>query len=167
MVAAALSLGLSVTADIAHAAQAGTATIRVEVTESGRPVAGATVSANGGQPATTDASGVATLTAPPGEVTLVATKDGRQPAKGRVEVAAGSSHTVRLVLEPPITNDGTIVTSTRTNRRADDQAGHERFVAQIQGGLGAEAFTAARTEGQAMPLEQAVADALEDAPDPA
>ena len=122
VVGAALALGLSVTAGIAHAAQAGTATIRVEVTESGRPVAGATVSATGGQPATTDASGVATLTAPAGEVTLVATKDGYQPAKGRVEVAAGSSHTVRLVLEPPITNDGTIVTSTRTNRRVDDQA---------------------------------------------
>jgi iron complex outermembrane receptor protein len=122
MIGAALTLGLSVTTVIAHAAQAGPATIRVEVRESGRPVAGANVSANGGQPATTDASGVATLTSAPGEVALVATKDGYQPAKGRVEVAAGGAHTARLVLEPPITNDGTIVTSTRTNRRADDQA---------------------------------------------
>src|SRR5688572_6515301 len=111
VIGGALVLSLSVTSGIAHAAQAATATIRVEVSESGRPVAGATVSAGGGQPATTDASGVATLTATPGEVTLVATKDGYQPAKGRADVAAGGSHTVRLILEPPITNDGTIVTS--------------------------------------------------------
>jgi hypothetical protein len=80
------------------------------------------VAAGGGQPVTTDASGVATMTVAPGEVTLVATKDRYQPAKGRIEAAAGGTHVVRLVLEPPITNDGTIVTSTRTNRRADDQA---------------------------------------------
>lgn len=122
VVGAAFALGLGVPAGTAHAAQAGTATIRVEVSESGQPVAGATVSASGGQPATTDASGVATLTVSTGEVTLVATKNGYQPAKGRVDVTTGGSHTVRLILEPPIANDGTIVTSTRTNRRTDDQA---------------------------------------------
>ena len=122
MIGAAFGLVLSVTTGIAHAAQAGAATIRVEVSESGHPVAGVSVSAGSGQPAMTDASGVATLTVSPGEVALVATKSGYQPAKGRVDVTVGGSHTVRLVLEPPITNDGTIVTSTRTNRRVDDQA---------------------------------------------
>lgn len=119
---AAFALSPSATSGIAYAAQAGTVMIRVEVTESGRPVPGANVSARGGQPSTTDAAGVATITVSPGQVMLIATKDGYQPAKGRVRVAEGSSATIRLTLEPPITNDGTIVTSTRTNRRVDDQA---------------------------------------------
>ena len=131
--AAALTLGFGVTTHIADAAQAGTATIRVEVTESGRPVAGATVSGADPKPVTTDASGVATLTislpvtsqasaSPVLMIRIVATKDGYQPAKGSVQVTASGTQTVHLILEPPITNDGTIVTSTRTNRRVDDQA---------------------------------------------
>jgi iron complex outermembrane receptor protein len=119
---AAFIVVLVVTRSLAHAAQGSTASIRVEVTLSGQPVAGASVTAGSGPQATTDASGVASLTVSPGEVALVATKSGFQPAKGRVEVAAGDARTVRLTLEPPITNDGTIVTSTRTNRRLDDQA---------------------------------------------
>ena len=52
VVGAAFMFELSVPAGIAYAAQSGTATIRVEVSESGRPVTGAAVSAAGSPPAT-------------------------------------------------------------------------------------------------------------------
>ena len=123
LLGAGLALGLCLTGGIADAAQAPTGTIRVEVVEAARPVAGATVSA-GGQSAATDASGVATLTLPPGPVSVTATKDGYEPATARVEVVAGAERAVRLVLTPKTTeqDQATVVASTRTGRRIDEQA---------------------------------------------
>jgi hypothetical protein len=43
-----------------------------------------------------------------------------------------------------------------------DQAGYDRIVAEIQASLPAEEFAAARAEGSAMTVEQAVSDALRD-----
>jgi iron complex outermembrane receptor protein len=118
-----LALGLGLTGGIADAAQARTGAIRVEVVEAAMPVAGATVSA-GGESATTDASGVATLALPPGPVDVVATKDGYEPATVRVDVVAGAERAVRLVLtaKPTGRDQAAVVASTRTRRPIEDQA---------------------------------------------
>ena len=120
-----LALGLSLTGVIAEAAQARTGTIRVEVVEAARPAVGATVWAGGGS-APTDASGVATLTMPPGSVYVVATKNGYEAATARVDVVAGSERAVRLILivtpKPTVPEEGTVVASTRTGLRIDEQA---------------------------------------------
>jgi outer membrane receptor for ferrienterochelin and colicin len=118
-----LALGLGLTGGIADAAQARTGAIRVEVVEAAMPVAGATVSA-GGESATTDASGVATLALPPGQVDVVATKDGYAPATVRVDVVAGAERAVRLVLtaKPTGRDQAAVVASTRTRRPIEDQA---------------------------------------------
>ena len=85
------------------------------------PVEGATVSA-GGQSAATDASGIVTLTLPPGPVSVAATKNGYEPATARVDVVAGAERSVRLVMTPAMREEGTVVASTRTGRRIEDQA---------------------------------------------
>lgn len=87
------------------------------------PIAGVTVSA-GGRSATTDASGVATLALPPGPVSVIATKDGYEPATVRVDVVAGAERAVRLVLtaKPSGRDQATVVVSTRSGLRIDDQA---------------------------------------------
>jgi iron complex outermembrane receptor protein len=123
LMGAALALGLGVTSGTADAAQTPTGTIRVEVVEAGVPVAGASVSADGAS-AATDASGVATLALSPGPVTVVATKDGYEPATARVDVVAGQERRLRLVLtpKPAARAEATVVASTRIPRRIEDQA---------------------------------------------
>ena len=116
-----LSLTIVLTSQAVDAAQTPTGTVRVEVIAAGMPVAGATVSASGVS-ATTDASGVGTLTLPPGSARVVATKEGYQLAVVRIDVTAGDAQTVRLVLTPLMRDDGTVVSSTRTGQRIDDQA---------------------------------------------
>ena len=85
LISASLVLGLGLAGGLAEAAQARTGTIRVEVVAAGTPVEGATVSADG-QSATTDAAGLATLTLPPGPITVIVKKDGYAQATARVDV---------------------------------------------------------------------------------
>jgi outer membrane receptor for ferrienterochelin and colicins len=99
LIEASLALAIGLTGGLAEAAQSPSGTVRVEVSAAGTPVEGAIVSA-GGQSATTDASGLARLTLPPGPITLVVTRDGYAQATARVEV----------------------VETTRTRRPIDDQA---------------------------------------------
>jgi len=117
----AVTIGLVLSTSTAYAAQARSTTIRVEVSDAGSPVSGANVTA-GTQSASTDSSGVASLSLPAGKVVVVATKDGYQMAKSPVDVATGAAITVRLAMTPAMRDDGTVVASTRTGRRADDQA---------------------------------------------
>ena len=116
-------LGLGPTGATAHAAQAPTGTIRVEIVDAGIPVAGATVFA-GGQSAATDAAGVATLVLSSGPASVVATKDGYGPTTAGVAVVAGQQQALRLVLTPkPAGQDeATVVASTRIPRRIEEQA---------------------------------------------
>ena len=95
----------------------------MEVIAAATPVEGATVWA-GGESAPTDASGVATLTMPPGPVIVVATNNGYESATARVDVVAGSERAVRLVLtaKPTVRKEGTVVASTHTGLRIEDQA---------------------------------------------
>ena len=118
-----LTLSLGFIDARADAAQAGTGTIRVEVVAGDAPVAGATV-AVGGESAATDASGKATLTLPPGLISVTAAKDGYESATARVDVVAGGERAVRLVLITKATeqDQATVVASTRTGLRIDDQA---------------------------------------------
>ncbi len=118
-----LTLGLGLIDATADAAQATTGTIRVEVVAEGAPVAGATVAA-GGESAATDASGTATLALPPGQISVIATKDGYESATARVDVVAGGERAVRLVLiaKAAEQDQATVVASTRTGLRIDDQA---------------------------------------------
>ena len=116
LLGAALTFGLGLAGGTADAAQARTGTIRVEVVAGAIPIEGANVSANGVS-TSTDTSGAGTLTLPPGLASVVATKDGYQPATARVDVVAGAERTVRLVMLPTA-----IVASTRTGRHIEDQA---------------------------------------------
>ena len=117
LIRAGLTFALGLPGGIVEAAQAQTGTIRVEVVDAGMPVAGATVSA-GNQSAATDASGVATLTLPPGQISVTATKDGYEPATAGVDVVAGAERAVRLVLTAKAAGpeQSTVVASTRTRR---------------------------------------------------
>ncbi|MEO5894749.1 MAG: hypothetical protein ABIS06_03505 [Vicinamibacterales bacterium] len=70
---AALALGINVTPAVIHATHTPTGTVRVEVVDAGKRVAGASVSA-GGQSRVMDAAGVARLSVPPGAVSVTVTK---------------------------------------------------------------------------------------------
>ena len=111
---AGLALGLGLAGGTAEAAQAQTGTIRVEVVEAGSAGRGRDRLA-GGRSAATDASGVATLALPPGPVSVVATKDGYEPATARVDVVAGSSAASAWCLtpKPAAQEQPTVVASTR------------------------------------------------------
>lgn len=123
LIRAVLVFALGLPGGIVDAAQAQTGTIRVEVVDAGMPVAGATISA-GNQSAATDASGIATLTLPPGQVSVTARKDGYEPATAAVDLVPGEERAMRLVLTAKATtrDEATVVASTRTGRRAEEQA---------------------------------------------
>ena len=115
------TLGLGLACAAAHAAQARTGTIRVEVVAGAMPIEGATVSTNGVS-AATDASGVGMLTLPAGTFSLVVTGDGYQPATALVVVVAGVERNIRLMMVPTTPEEGAVLASTRTGQRIDDQA---------------------------------------------
>ena len=101
--------------------QAGT--VRVEVrTADAKPVAGASVTA-GAASATTPADGVVTLTVTAGPVEVSVTKDGFVKATTTLTVVAGQTQTVQIELVPPpdVEEEVTVVASTRTGRRLEDQ----------------------------------------------
>jgi hypothetical protein len=58
------------------------------------------------------------------------------------------------------------LTGTATPLHPAGRVDRERTLGAVRARLGEAAFTAARAEGQAMPLDQAVAYALNEAPDP-
>lgn len=104
-------------------AAAQTATIRVEVFDASGPLAGAAVTA-GSQPVTTDTSGLATLTVQPGQVLVIAMKDGYETRARRLDVTAGQEFVVRLGLVPTIPGEDqpAVVVSTRIPRRLESQS---------------------------------------------
>src|SRR5262245_25345409 len=121
LLGAVLVFGIS--GGIAHAAQSQTGTIRVEVVVAATPIAGAAVSA-GSQSATTNVSGLATLTLPAGSVSVTAIKDGYAPSTASVTVVAGSEIGVRLVLitESTAGDQAALTATTRAGLRIADQA---------------------------------------------
>ena len=96
--------------------------VRVEVRAAGDPVAGATVVVAGAA-AVTDADGVVLAPAPTGEVQVTVVHAGFVPVTVPVMLAAGDERVVRVDLDPAPTLEEkiTVVASTRTGRRIEDQ----------------------------------------------
>ena len=114
-------LGLLVAASAGVAAQEP-GRIRVEVRAGGSAVAGATVVV-AGTTHETDAAGVTRVQAPAGVVQVTAVHEGFLPLTVSVTVAAGAERVVRIELEPALTieEEVTVVATTRTGRRIEDQ----------------------------------------------
>jgi iron complex outermembrane receptor protein len=104
------------------AAQNQPATIRVQVRAAQKPVENAEVVVAGATHRT-DPSGTATITAMPGTIQLTVVKTGFAPATASVEVAAGGVQevVVELQRQPTVEETVTVVASTRTNKRLEDQ----------------------------------------------
>ncbi|MCY4511324.1 MAG: TonB-dependent receptor plug domain-containing protein, partial [Acidobacteria bacterium] len=96
--------------------------VRVEVRAGADAVAGATVVV-AGTTHVTDASGIAIAPAPAGQVQVTVVREGFVPVTVLVTVAPGEERVVRVALEPELTleEEVTVVATTRTGRRIEDQ----------------------------------------------
>jgi iron complex outermembrane receptor protein len=103
-------------------AQTPTATIRVQVRASEKPVEDAQVIV-AGTTHRTDVSGTTTVMATPGMVDIAVVKAGFVPATASVQVVAGAVQEVVVELQPQPTIEETVtvVASTRTDKRLEDQ----------------------------------------------
>ena len=105
------------------AAQDRPAAIRVFVTAEGKPVENATVAAAGAEQQT-DASGVALVRVPPGPLELTVAKPGFAAATLKLDARPGVEQEVTVALEhePTHEEEVTVVATTRTDTRLEDQA---------------------------------------------
>jgi len=96
--------------------------IRVEVRQDAEAVAGAEVVV-AGTTRLTDADGVVVLRVPGGEIQVTVVRDEFIPITVSLEVIAGQEHVVQVQLEPQVAveEEVTVVASTRTERRIEDQ----------------------------------------------
>ena len=97
--------------------------VRLEVRATADPVAGAEVVANGATHMT-DEHGVVVLVVPAGNVQVTVVQEGFIPITVSVDVVAGQERMVRIDLVPEqvFEEEVTVVASTRTERRIEDQA---------------------------------------------
>ena len=103
--------------------QTPTGTLRVTVTSDAKPVAGADLRA-GERKATTSAEGVATLTLPPGSVTLVVSREGFAERTVTATVTASVETAVAVKIEMqarPEHKEEVVVTATRADKRVQDE----------------------------------------------
>ena len=118
-----LAAGVFVLAQLSPlAAQAPTGTVRVQVRASATAVEDAEVIV-AATTHRTDASGTTVITAAPGVVDIAVVKTGFVPATASVRVTAGTVHDVVVDLQPQPTLEETVtvVASTRTDKRLEDQ----------------------------------------------
>ena len=103
--------------------QERTGTIRVEVVGRSEPVAAAEVVV-AGVTGRTDAFGVVVLSVPAGRVQVTVVQEGFVPITVPVDVVAGQERQVSVELAEELTveEEITVVASTRTERRIEDQA---------------------------------------------
>lgn len=103
-------------------AQDQPATIQVEVRAAGKPVDKAEVIVAGAG-YHTDTSGRVTITTAAGTVAVTVVKEGFAAATAAVQVAAGAEQSVIVELQPQptIEESVTVVATTRTNKRLEDQ----------------------------------------------
>ena len=103
-------------------AQNQAATLRVQVRAADKPVADAEVVV-AGTTHRTDAAGAATIAATPGAVEITVVKPGFAPTTASVQVAAGAVQdvVVELLAQPTVEETVTVVASTRTDKRLEDQ----------------------------------------------
>ena len=95
------------------------ATVRVEVRAKDAPVAGAAVVIAGASHVT-DQQGIVRVTVPPGKLEITIVKDGFVPATASGEAVAGEDRAVTVDLVA-LEEDVTVIASTRTERRIEDQ----------------------------------------------
>ena len=95
------------------------ATIRVEVRAKDKPLAGATVIV-ANTTHLTDEQGIVRPGAAPGRVEITVSKDGYVPATATVDAVVTEERSVTVDLEP-LEEEVTVVASTRTDRRIEDQ----------------------------------------------
>ena len=105
-----------------HAAQSQAATIRVQVRADEQPVRDAEIVV-AGQTHRTDASGTVTIAVAAGQVDLRVAAPGFVPATTTLQVASSSEQTVTVDLqrEPTVEETVTVVATTRTDKRLEDQ----------------------------------------------
>jgi outer membrane receptor for ferrienterochelin and colicins len=107
---------------VTFGAQNQTATIRVQVRAAEKPVEDAEVVVAGATHRT-DAAGGATIITVPGAVEITVLKAGFAPTTASVQVAAGATQdvVVELQAQPTVEETITVVASTRTDKRLEDQ----------------------------------------------
>src|SRR5688572_5181976 len=107
---------------ISLGAQGQPGTVRVQVRAEDRPVENAQVFV-AGVAHQTDASGTARLQVAAGEVELAVSKSGYVTATVKMTVTSGAEQnvTVDLQPEPTLEEAVTVVATTRTNKRLEDQ----------------------------------------------
>ena len=117
-----IALILALAAPPLDSAAQETGRLRVEVRAGGDAIAGATVAVASATQVTDD-DGVARVPAPAGTVEVTVRHEGFAPVTVRVSLAAGEELVVRVELEPAlmIEEEVTVVASTRTGRRIEDQ----------------------------------------------
>src|SRR3972149_1054811 len=98
------------------------ATVRVEVRANEAPAAGAVV-VMAGTTHVTDQFGIVRATVPPGTMAITIAKDGFVPVTATVDAVAGEERAVivELTAAPTIEEEVTVIASTRTERRIEDQ----------------------------------------------
>lgn len=103
-------------------AQPAIGTLHVEVVADAKPIAGAAVHMEGAVH-TTDAEGVVSFEAPAGAVILTVDAEGYVTTTGTVQLAPSTVQHVVITLQrrPVVEEEVTIVATTRTNRRLEDQ----------------------------------------------
>jgi outer membrane receptor for ferrienterochelin and colicins len=100
-------------------AQEPSATVRVEVRAKDAPVAGAAVVIAGASHVT-DQEGIVRVSVPPGKLEITIAKDGFVPATASGEAVAGEERAVTVDLVA-LEEEVTVIASTRTERRIEDQ----------------------------------------------
>jgi outer membrane receptor for ferrienterochelin and colicins len=117
-----LALSVLVSFQTALVAQNQTGTIRVQVRAAEKPVEDAEVIV-AGMTHRTDTAGATTITNISGTVALMVVKAGFAPATASVQVAPGTTQEIIVELQPRPTVEETVtvVASTRTDKRLEDQ----------------------------------------------
>jgi outer membrane receptor for ferrienterochelin and colicins len=114
--------GVLVCCHLSIAAQSQTGTVRVQVLAAQRPIEDAEVIV-AGVSHRTDASGTTTVVAAAGNVDVTVIKPGFAPVTTSVQVGAGATQEVIVELQPQpsLEESVTVVASTRTAKRLEDQ----------------------------------------------
>jgi outer membrane receptor for ferrienterochelin and colicins len=117
-----LAMNVLVCCQLAITAQDQVGTIRVQVRTAQKPTENAEVVV-AGVSHRTDASGMTAVTVPAGSVEITVVKSGYAPVTASVQVAAGATREVVVELQPQPTVEEsvTVVASTRTDKRLEDQ----------------------------------------------
>ncbi len=116
------AMGVLVCCQFSIAAQSQTGTVRVHVRAAQRPIEDAEVIV-AGVSQRTDASGTTTVVTAAGSVDITVVKPGFAPVTTSVQVGAGATQEVVVELQPQpnLEEHVTVVASTRTDKRLEDQ----------------------------------------------